>query len=119
MEVSSGKEFYEACDNTVTPLVVFGSDGALLKEIHYTLYGEVYSDSDPDLQLVLWFHGGLYEPPTKLIYFGEQGYDIITGRWTSPDITLWETIGKNPAPFNLYTFCNNYPISKIQDVKTL
>ncbi|XP_060740656.1 teneurin-3 isoform X1 [Tachysurus vachellii] len=116
MEISSGKEFYVACDNTGTPLAVFGSDGVLLKQIYYTAYGEVYSDSNPELQLVLGFHGGLYEPLTKLIYFGERDYDIISGRWTSPDITLWKTIGKNPAPFNLYAFRNNNPISKIQDV---
>lgn len=117
MEISSGKEFYIACDNTGTPLAVFGSDGALLKQIHYTAYGEVYSDTNPDLQLVLGFHGGLYEPLTKLIYFGERDYDIISGRWTSPDITIWEKIRKNPIPFNLYMFRNNDPISKVQDVR--
>ncbi|KAF7706925.1 hypothetical protein HF521_018143 [Silurus meridionalis] len=117
MEISSGKEFYIACDNTGTPLAVFGSDGALLKQIHYTAFGEVYSDSNPDLQIVLGFHGGLYEPLTKLVYFGERDYDIISGRWTAPDIRLWETLGKNPAPFNLYTFRNNDPISKVQNVE--
>ncbi|KAI5624951.1 teneurin-3 isoform X2, partial [Silurus asotus] len=117
MEISSGKEFYIACDNTGTPLAVFGSDGALLKQIHYTAFGEVYSDSNPDLQIVLGFHGGLYEPLTKLVYFGERDYDIISGRWTAPDIRLWETLGKKPAPFNLYTFRNNNPISKVQDVE--
>ncbi|XP_076877219.1 teneurin-3 isoform X2 [Brachyhypopomus gauderio] len=117
MELSGGAEFYVACDNTGTPLVVFGSDGALLKQVHYTAYGEVYSDSNPDLQLVLGFHGALYEPLTKLLHFGTRDYDITTGRWTTPDITMWEKIGREPAPFNLYMFRNNDPVSKVQDVR--
>ncbi|TRY89046.1 hypothetical protein DNTS_022164, partial [Danionella cerebrum] len=116
MEISSGTEFYIACDNTGTPLAVFGSDGVLLKQVHYTAYGEVYSDSNPDIQLVIGFHGGLYEPITKLLYFGVRDYDIMSGRWTAPDFMLWETISKNPSPFNLYMFRNNNPISKVQKV---
>uniref|UniRef100_A0A4W4EMW3 Teneurin transmembrane protein 3 n=1 Tax=Electrophorus electricus TaxID=8005 RepID=A0A4W4EMW3_ELEEL len=117
MELSGGAEFYVACDNTGSPLVVFGSDGALLKQVHYTAYGEVYSDSNPDLQLVLGFHGGLYEPLTKLLHFGARDYDIMSGRWTAPDITMWETTAKETAPFNLYMFRNNDPVSKVQDVR--
>ncbi|XP_072519014.1 teneurin-3 isoform X2 [Salminus brasiliensis] len=117
MEISSGAEFYIACDNTGTPLSVFGSDGALLKQVHYTAYGEIYSDSNPDLQLVLGFQGGLFDPLSKLIHFGTRDYDIMSGRWTAPDVTVWERMNKDPAPFNLYIFRNNDPISKVQDVR--
>ncbi|KAL7886277.1 hypothetical protein AOLI_G00065720 [Acnodon oligacanthus] len=117
MEISSGAEFYISCDNTGTPVAVFGSDGALLKQVHYTAYGEIYSDSNPDLQLVLGFHGGLHDPITKLIHFGTRDYDIMSGRWTAPDVTVWERMNKDPAPFNLYMFRNNDPISKVLDVR--
>ncbi|XP_073710432.1 teneurin-3 isoform X5 [Misgurnus anguillicaudatus] len=117
MEISSGTEFYIACDNVGTPLAVFGSDGILLKQVHYTAYGEVYSDSNPDIQLVIGFHGGLYDPVTKLLHFGVRDYDIMSGRWTAPDFMLWEKIGKDPGPFNLYMFRNNNPISKVQNVR--
>ncbi|XP_048031700.1 teneurin-3 isoform X2 [Megalobrama amblycephala] len=117
MEISSGAEFYIACDNIGSPLAVFGSDGILLKQVHYTAYGEVYSDSNPDIQLVIGFHGGLYDPLTKLLHFGVRDYDIMSGRWTSPDFMLWEKISKNPGPFNLYMFRNNNPISKVQKVR--
>uniref|UniRef100_A0AAR2K6H4 Teneurin transmembrane protein 3 n=1 Tax=Pygocentrus nattereri TaxID=42514 RepID=A0AAR2K6H4_PYGNA len=117
MEISSGAEFYISCDNTGTPLAIFGSDGALLKQIHYTAYGEIYSDSNPDLQLVLGFHGGLHDPLTKLIHFGTRDYDIMSGRWTAPDVTVWERMNKDPAPFNLYMFRNNDPVSKVLDVR--
>ncbi|XP_073762508.1 teneurin-3 isoform X22 [Danio rerio] len=117
MEISSGEEFYIACDNTGTPLAVFSSNGLLLKQVQYTAYGEIYFDSNPDFQLVIGFHGGLYDPLTRLLHFGERDYDIQAGRWTTPDISTWTRVGKDPAPFNLYMFRNNNPISKIHEVK--
>ncbi|XP_035525860.1 teneurin-3 [Morone saxatilis] len=117
MEISSGEEFYIACDNTGTPLAVFTSNGLLVKQLQYTAYGEVYFDSNPDFQLVLGFHGGLYDPLTKLLHFGEQDYDIMSGRWTVPDVSTWKRVGKEPAPFNLYMFRNNNPISKVHEMR--
>lgn len=35
MEISSGEEFYIACDNTGTPLAVFSNNGLLLKQVLY------------------------------------------------------------------------------------
>uniref|UniRef100_A0A3B3RXL7 Teneurin-3 n=1 Tax=Paramormyrops kingsleyae TaxID=1676925 RepID=A0A3B3RXL7_9TELE len=117
MEISSGEEFYIACDNTGTPLAVFSSNGLMIKQVQYTAYGEIYFDSNPDFQLVVGFHGGLYDPLTKLLHFGERDYDILAGRWTVPDITTWKRVGKDPAPFNLYMFRNNNPVSKVHEVK--
>ncbi|XP_050950398.1 teneurin-3 isoform X10 [Labeo rohita] len=117
MEISSGEEFYIACDNTGTPLAVFSSNGLLLKQVQYTAYGEIYFDSNPDFQLVIGFHGGLYDPLTRLLHFGERDYDIQAGRWTTPDISTWTRVGKDPTPFNLYMFRNNNPISKVHEVK--
>lgn len=117
MEISNGDEFYIASDNTGTPLAVFSRNGLMLKQIQYTAYGEIYFDSNPDFQLAIGFHGGLYDSLTKLIHFGERDYDILAGRWTTPDIGIWKRVGKDPAPFNLYMFRNNNPVSKIHDVK--
>ncbi|XP_019901680.3 teneurin-3 isoform X3 [Esox lucius] len=116
-EISSGEEYYIACENTGTPLAVFTSNGLLIKQVQYTAYGEIYFDSNPDFQLVLGFHGGLYDPLTKLLHFGERDYDIMPGRWTVPDITTWKRVGKEPGPFNLYMFQNNNPISKVHEVR--
>ncbi|KAK6298562.1 hypothetical protein J4Q44_G00316170 [Coregonus suidteri] len=116
-EISSGEEYYIACDNTGTPLAVFTSNGLLIKQVQYTAYGEIYFDSNPEFQLVLGFHGGLYDPLTKLLHFGERDYDIMPGRWTVPDISTWKRVGKEPGPFNLYMFRNNNPISKVHEVR--
>uniref|UniRef100_A0A3P8VNY4 Teneurin transmembrane protein 3 n=1 Tax=Cynoglossus semilaevis TaxID=244447 RepID=A0A3P8VNY4_CYNSE len=103
MEISSGEEFYIACDNTGTPLAVFSNNGLLLKQVQYTAYGEIYFDSNLDFVLVIGFHGGLYDPLTRLLHFGHRDYDI--------------PVGKDPEPFNLYMFRGNNPISKIHQVK--
>ncbi|XP_065143605.1 teneurin-2 isoform X2 [Paramisgurnus dabryanus] len=117
MEVTGGEEYYIASDNVGTPLAIFSSNGQMVKQLQYTAYGEIYHDSNPDFQLILGFHGGLYDPLTKLVHFAQRDYDVLAGRWTAPDHTLWTKIGKEPAPFNLYMFKNNNPLSDMIDVK--
>uniref|UniRef100_A0A803TL62 Teneurin-2 n=1 Tax=Anolis carolinensis TaxID=28377 RepID=A0A803TL62_ANOCA len=117
MESSSGEEYYVASDNTGTPLAVFSINGLMIKQLQYTAYGEIYHDTNPDFQIVIGFHGGLYDPLTKLVHFTQRDYDVLAGRWTSPDYTMWRNIGKEPAPFNLYMFKSNNPLSNELDLK--
>ena len=86
-------------------------------QVQYTAYGEVYLDSNPEFQLVVGFHGGLYDSLTKLVHFTQRDYDVLAGRWTSPDYATWPKIGKDPAPFNLYMFKNNNPLSNNEETK--
>lgn len=116
MELSSGEEYYVACDNTGTPLAVFSSRGQVIKEILYTPYGEIYQDTNPDFQVIIGFHGGLYDSLTKLVHLGQRDYDVIAGRWTTPNHHIWKHLNAVPQPFNLYSFENNYPVGRIQDV---
>ncbi|XP_048400349.1 teneurin-1 isoform X3 [Stegostoma tigrinum] len=116
MEISNGEEFYITCDNTGTPLAVFSNTGQLIKQIHYTPYGDIYQDSNPDFQVIIGFHGGLYDPLTKLLHLGRRDYDVVSGRWTTPNYNLWEELNNNLFPFNLYSFKSNNPISTVQDI---
>ncbi|KAI1902722.1 hypothetical protein AGOR_G00018940 [Albula goreensis] len=116
MELSSGEEYYVACDNSGTPLAIFSSRGQIVKEMLYTPYGDIYKDSNPSFQLVIGFHGGLYDPLTKLVHLGRRDYDVVAGRWTTPNYELWAELSTNPKPFNLYSFKNNYPLGDLQDV---
>lgn len=43
--------------------------------------------------------------------------DVSSCRWTTPDVSTWTRVGKDPQPFNLYMFQSNNPISKIHQVK--
>ncbi|NWQ82983.1 TEN4 protein, partial [Columbina picui] len=118
MELSSGDEFYIACDNIGTPLAVFSGTGLMIKQILYTAYGEIYMDTNPNFQIIIGYHGGLYDPLTKLIHMGRRDYDVLAGRWTSPDHEMWKHLSSNNImPFNLYMFKNNNPISNSQDIK--
>uniref|UniRef100_A0A8C4M100 Teneurin-4 n=1 Tax=Equus asinus asinus TaxID=83772 RepID=A0A8C4M100_EQUAS len=118
MELSSGDEFYIACDNIGTPLAVFSGTGLMIKQILYTAYGEIYMDTNPNFQIIIGYHGGLYDPLTKLVHMGRRDYDVLAGRWTSPDHELWKHLSSsNIMPFNLYMFKNNNPISNSQDIK--
>ncbi|XP_043927251.1 teneurin-4 isoform X3 [Protopterus annectens] len=119
MELSSGDEFYVACDNNGTPLAVFSRTGLMIKQMLYTAYGEVYIDTNPSFQLIIGFNGGLYEPLTKLIHFGPRDYDVLAGRWTTPDHDTWKQLSSssNIVPFNLYMFKSNNPVSNSQDTK--
>uniref|UniRef100_A0A8C6RSI5 Teneurin-1 n=1 Tax=Nannospalax galili TaxID=1026970 RepID=A0A8C6RSI5_NANGA len=116
MELSSGEEYYVACDNSGTPLAVFSSRGQVIKEILYTPYGDIYHDTYPDFQVIIGFHGGLYDFLTKLVHLGQRDYDVVAGRWTTPNHHIWKQLNLLPKPFNLYSFENNYPVGKIQDV---
>ncbi|XP_064184438.1 teneurin-1-like isoform X1 [Anguilla rostrata] len=116
MELSSGEEYYVACDNSGTPLAIFSSRGQIVKEILYTPYGDIYQDSNPSFQLIIGFHGGLYDPLTKLVHLGRRDYDVVAGRWTTPNYDLWSELSANPRPFNLYSFKNNCPVGELQDV---
>ncbi|XP_038169668.1 teneurin-4 isoform X5 [Arvicola amphibius] len=118
MELSSGDEFYIACDNIGTPLAVFSGTGLMIKQILYTAYGEIYMDTNPSFQIIIGYHGGLYDPLTKLVHMGRRDYDVLAGRWTSPDHDLWKRLsGNSIVPFHLYMFKNNNPISNSQDIK--
>ncbi|KAM9312735.1 teneurin-2 isoform 3-T3 [Gastrophryne carolinensis] len=117
MESSSGEEHYIASDNTGTPLAAFSINGVMIKQLQYTPYGEIYFDSNPNFQLAIGFHGGLYDPLTKLVHFVQRDYDVMAGRWITPDYMLWRKIGQNPTPFNLYMFKNNNPLSTEMDLK--
>eukprot|EP00061_Rhincodon_typus_P018357 g47504.t1 len=117
MEISSGDEFYVACDNTGTPLAVFSGNGLMIKQISYTAYGEIYMDTNPAFQLIVGYHGGLYDPLTKLVHFGRRDYDVLSGRWTAPDHDVWNHLSDSLVPFNLYMFKNNNPVSNMQDIK--
>ncbi|XP_048090004.1 LOW QUALITY PROTEIN: teneurin-1 [Alosa alosa] len=116
MEMSSGEEFYVACDNAGTPLAVFSSRGRVIKEVRYTPYGDIYHDSNPTFPLVLGFQGGLYDSLSRLVHLGHRDYDVVAGRWTTPNHQLWRELSIEPKPFNLYAFNNNYPLGKLQDV---
>uniref|UniRef100_H3C567 Teneurin-4 n=1 Tax=Tetraodon nigroviridis TaxID=99883 RepID=H3C567_TETNG len=118
MELSSGDEFYVACDNIGTPLAVFSGAGIMIKQILHTAFGEVYLDTNPSFQLIIGYQGGLYEPLSRLVHMGKRDYDVLAGRWTTPNLEIWKRLNsKHIAPFNMYMFKNNNPLSNNEEIK--
>uniref|UniRef100_A0A3B4YN06 Teneurin-4 n=1 Tax=Seriola lalandi dorsalis TaxID=1841481 RepID=A0A3B4YN06_SERLL len=118
MELSSGDEFYVACDNIGTPLAVFSGSGLMIKQVLHTAFGEVYLDTNPSFQLIIGYQGGLYEPLSRLVHMGRRDYDVLAGRWTTPDHDIWKRLNSNHiVPFNLYMFKNNNPLSNNEEIK--
>ncbi|XP_053176596.1 teneurin-4 isoform X6 [Scomber japonicus] len=118
MELSSGDEFYVACDNIGTPLAVFSGSGLMIKQVLHTAFGEVYLDTNPSFQLIIGYQGGLYEPLSRLVHMGRRDYDVLAGRWTTPNHDIWKRLNSNHiVPFNLYMFKNNNPLSNNEEIK--
>nr|XP_057936897.1 teneurin-4 isoform X10 [Doryrhamphus excisus] len=118
MELSSGDEFYVACDNIGTPLAVFSGSGHMIKQVLHTAFGEVYLDTNPSFHLVVGYQGGLYEPLSRLVHMGRRDYDVLAGRWTTPDHDIWKRLNSGHiVPFNLYMFKNNNPLSNNEEIK--
>ncbi len=88
-------------------LVVDASTGAVAQRLKYDSFGNVLVDTNPGFQ-PFGFAGGLYDPDTGLVKFGEREYDAELGRF----------ISKDPAMFfsgdaNLYTYACNDTINAI------
>ncbi|HPA20923.1 MAG TPA: RHS repeat-associated core domain-containing protein, partial [Verrucomicrobiae bacterium] len=88
-------------------LVVNAQTGTVAQEITYDEFGRVLSDSNPGFQ-PFGFAGGLYDPDTGLVHFGEREYDPETGRWMSRDPLLFAG-----GDMNLYAYCGNDPVNQI------
>ncbi len=74
--------------------------------------------TNPSFQLIIGYQGGLYEPLSKLVHMGRRDYDVLAGRWTTPDHEIWKRLNSNHiVPFNLYMFKNNNPLSNNEEIK--
>lgn len=105
------ESFYIATDHTGSPLLVYDVYGDVVKEIHRGPYGHVLFDSNPNFYLPVDFQGGLLDPMTGLIHFGDRVYDSLVGQWMTPG---WDDILKslsNPKRLHLYRFNENDPVN--------
>jgi len=86
-------------------LVVNASDGSIVQQIDYDVWGRVTNDTNPGFQ-PFGFAGGLYDQQTGLVRFGARDYDPDTGRWTTKDQIRFEGDGEN-----LYGYLLNDPLN--------
>ncbi|KAI4462797.1 teneurin and n-acetylglucosamine-1-phosphodiester alpha-n-acetylglucosaminidase [Holotrichia oblita] len=109
--------YYVASDQNGSPLAFFDINGNLLKEIRRNPFGGIISDTNPGFYVAVDFHGGIYDPNTKLIYLNKRLYDPIVGQWMTP---AWEQLATKlttPTDVFIYRFQNNDPINSKNEVK--
>ena len=104
--VRDGRTYRLILDQVGSVLGAVDADtGEVAQTITYSAWGEVLSDSNPDLH-PFRFAGGLYDSATGLIRFGARDYDPRVGRWTARDTALFQSMQTN-----LYVYVNNDPIN--------
>jgi len=86
-------------------VVVNAASGTVAQQIDYDPFGQVLNDTNPGFQ-PFGFAGGLYDPETKLVRFGQRDYDPEAGRWTNKDPIFFDG-----GDTNLYAYVNNDPVN--------
>ncbi|CAH1394248.1 unnamed protein product [Nezara viridula] len=107
------QRFYVASDQNGSPLVLFDTNGNIIKEIQRTPFGKTIRDSNPDFLLVVDYQGGIPDPHTGLLYLRKRWYDPFVGQWITPD---WERLANQltaPTDIFIYRFQNNDPINPL------
>jgi RHS repeat-associated protein len=105
--VKGGSTYRIIVDELGSPrLVVDTSTGAIVQQLDYDEFGNVFSDTNPGFQ-PFGFAGGLYDPHTQLVRFGARDYDAETGRWMTKD-----PVGLSGG-LNVYAYVRNDPINLI------
>lgn len=103
-----GDWHYVATDQVGTPRVVTEADGTVARQIDRNAFGAVTSDTAPDFPLHVGFAGGVPDPTTDLVRFGQRDYDPTIGRWLGRDPLL--LLGDQ---FNFYAYVDNDPINGV------
>ncbi|XP_065159892.1 teneurin-m isoform X3 [Atheta coriaria] len=110
------QRFYVASDQNGSPLALFDINGNLIKEVRRTPFGSITMDTNPDFYLPVDFHGGIFDPNTKLVYLNKRLYDPVVGQWMTP---AWEQLATKlttPTDVFIYRFQNNDPINPRSNV---
>jgi len=110
---TSEQKLLVATDQVGTPILVFRSDGSVLKEMKYSPFGLKVSDSNPNMEFPIGFMGGIVSSHATSMYHMPEGriYDAEISQWICPD---WESLQKDlesPHQLFVYRFRNNDPIN--------
>jgi RHS repeat-associated protein len=92
-------------DNQGTVRDVIDSNGVVLNHLTYDSYGQVTSETNPNVDFRYGYTGRERDEETGLDYYRTRYYDSLVGRFVSED-----TIGFNGGDTNLYRYVANSPI---------
>jgi RHS repeat-associated protein len=93
-------------DNQGTVRAVIDNNGIVLNHISYDSFGNVTSETNPNVDLRYGYTGRELDQETGLDYYRARYYDPTNGRFISKD-----PIGFNAGDTNLYRYVGNNPIN--------
>lgn len=99
-------KYYLHYDQVGSLRAISDNNHNIKKEIVYDSFGNIVSDSNPNIKVPFAFAGGLYDEDTKLLRFGYRDYDSFTGKWTAKDPIDFDGDG-----YNLYGYVLNDPVN--------
>ncbi|GFV84138.1 teneurin-m [Trichonephila clavipes] len=111
VEDTATNKYFVASDHVGSPVVVFDSNGKIVKRIVRSPFGETISDSNPQFLLYIDYRGGIRDPFTGFVFFEGRAYQPEVAQWLTPK---WEAVARVlKAPYNIhmYRFKNNDPLS--------
>ena len=102
-----------ATDQVGTPILVFRSDGTVLKEMKFSPFGLKVVDSNPSMEFPIGFMGSIVSNHAPTLNHMTEGrvYDAEISQWICPD---WESLQDDlisPHQLFVYRFRNNDPIN--------
>ncbi|NEZ66600.1 tandem-95 repeat protein [Leptolyngbyaceae cyanobacterium CCMR0082] len=105
-ETADGNVIWSLTDHLGTVRDLLNADGTLANHITYNSFGEVTSETNPDLDFRFGFTGREIDEATGLMYYRARYYDPGTGQFISQD-----PLGFDAGDPNLYRYVFNTPLN--------
>lgn len=104
-EIANGEVRWALADNQGTIRDVIDSDGNVLNHITYDSFGQITSETNPDIDFRFSYTGREFDEETGQNYYRARYYDASVGQFISED-----TIGFSAGDANLYRYVFNSPL---------
>ena len=111
---TADETLYVACDQLGSPVLVFKSNGNVVKHIRYGPFGEKFDDSQPNMHLPLGYRGGIASIHGTFLHLQGRVYEPTIKQWLSPDWKSLQTNVQSPLEIFIYRFMANNPLAASQ-----
>ena len=101
-EVANGEVRWALADNQGTIRDVIDSDGNVIEHITYDSFGQITSETNPEIDFRFGYTGREFDEETGQYYYRARYYDAGVGRFISED-----SIGFSAGDTNLYRYVFN------------